>query len=88
LSDLAWNADGTIASRADGDAGVIGTSTFTYDWADRLASVDLPSGFSTAVPTFAWRADGLIGRRTWDTGAAATFAYDKAKRPVGIDKGC
>ena len=87
LSDNAWNGDGTLASRIDGDTGAIGTSTFAYDWADRLASVDLPNTFSGAVPTFAWRADGLLGNRKWSTGSAAVVAYDNARRPTSITKG-
>jgi len=43
LSDFAYNGDGTISSRIDGDAGAIGTSTYTYDWADRLQTADLPN---------------------------------------------
>jgi RHS repeat-associated protein len=87
LADFTWNADGTLASRVDGDAGAIGTTTFAYDWADRLVSTNLPDAFSTAVPTFAWRADGLVKSRTFDAGSAAAFLYDRAKRPTKIAKG-
>ena len=85
LTDYAWNADGTLASRLDD--GIATATTFGYDWADRLVSANLPDDFSTAVPTFAWRADGLIKSRSFDTGAAVTFAYDRAKRPTEIAKG-
>lgn len=87
LADFNWNPDGTLLSRVDGDAGALGTTSLGYDWADRLTSVDLPDTFSTAVPTFAWRLDGLVGSRTWNTGAAADFGYDGAKRLVSITKG-
>ena len=88
LTDYAWNPDGTLASRQDGPtSGGIGTTTFGYDWADRLISANLPDGFSTAIPTFAWRADGLIKSRSFDTGAALFFSYDRAKRLTKIDKG-
>jgi RHS repeat-associated protein len=87
LSDFNWNPDGTLLSRVDGDAGAIGTTSFTYDWADRLLSANLPDGFSTAVPTFAWRADGLVKSRTFDTGTALAFTYDRAKRLAKIAKG-
>jgi hypothetical protein len=39
------------------------------------------------VPTFAWRADGLIKSRTLDAGSAVTFGYDSAKRLTEIAKG-
>jgi RHS repeat-associated protein len=86
LSEQTYNPDGTLASRKDGDANAIGTSTFGYDWAGRLTSVDLPDSFSTAVPTFTWRLDGLLGARTWSAGSL-TFAYDGAKRLTGQTKG-
>ena len=86
LSDQTYNPDGTLASRKDGDANAIGTSTFGYDWAGRLTSIDLPDTFSTAVPTFTWRLDGLIASRTWSAGSM-TFAYDGAKRLTGMTKG-
>ncbi len=40
IADQTWNPDGTLATRTDGDAGAVGTSTFGYDWAQRLVSVD------------------------------------------------
>ena len=87
LSERSVGPDGTISWRKDGDADAIGQSTFGYDWAKRLVTVDLPdSGFSTAVPTFGWRLDGLIASRTW-SGSAATFSYDRAKRVTGLTKG-
>jgi len=86
LSEQSYNADGTIAWRRDGDNNAIGQTNFGYDWAKRLVSVDLPDAFSTAVPSFAWRLDGLIASRTW-SGGSANFAYDAARRPTGITKG-
>ena len=88
LSATSYKADGTVDTRSDGDAGAVGTSTFAYDWAQRLTSVTLPSGFFAASPAFTWRLDGLIASRTWTSGTLkATFAYDAAKRPTGITKG-
>ena len=87
LAERSFNKDGTTAWRKDGDNAAIGQSSFYYDWAKRLTSVDLPDAtFSTAVPTFSWRLDGLIAGRTW-SGTSATFAYDAAKRPTSISKG-
>jgi RHS repeat-associated protein len=88
LSATTYKPDGTIDTRSDGDDGAVGTSTFQYDWAQRLTSVTLPSGFSSAAPAFAWRLDGLIASRTWSSGTLkATFGYDTAKRPISITKG-
>jgi RHS repeat-associated protein len=86
LSEQGFRPDGTVAWRKDGDNNAIGQTSFTYDWAQRLLSVDLPDAFSTAVPTFSWRLDGLLGGRTWSAGSA-TFSYDAAKRPTGLTKG-
>ena len=87
LSERAFNPDGTLDWRKDGDNAALGQSDFGYDWAQRLTSVDLPdTQFSTAVPTFSWRLDGLIGGRTW-SGSAATFGYDAAKRVTSLTKG-
>jgi RHS repeat-associated protein len=89
LSDLAWNANGTLASRVDGDAGAIGTMSFAYDWAQRLATTTLPSGWQTsgAKATQTYRLDGLLASRSWNGGSTATFAYDAAKRPTTLAKG-
>ncbi|HVN12137.1 MAG TPA: RHS repeat-associated core domain-containing protein, partial [Kineosporiaceae bacterium] len=83
-----WNADGTLASRTDGDGGAVGTTTFGYDWAKRLVSAALPAAFGSAAPTWSWRADGLLGARTLASGGApATVSYDAAKRPTGLAMG-
>jgi hypothetical protein len=47
LTDYAWNPDGTLLSRVD--AGISGSSSFSYDWAGRLTSYTLPTGFSGSV---------------------------------------
>ncbi len=89
ISAQTWNADGTLATRTDGDqtgGTQIGTSTYGYDWAKRLTSVVLPGAFATATATFAWRADGLVAGRTW-SGTSATFGYDQVKRPTSLTKG-
>ena len=85
LTDNTWNPDDTLASRIDGAAGAVGTSSFTYDWAKRVATATLPSGWQTGggAETFAYRADGLLAARTWNgTAYPLTFAYDAAKRPT------
>ncbi len=89
IAGQTWNADGTLKTRTDGDAGAIGTTTFAYDWAKRLASATLPSaGFSGTVATWSWRADGLIGSRTYTSGGTASvFAYDAAKRVASLTRG-
>ncbi len=89
LTDDTWNPDGTLASRVDGDAGAIGTSAFTYDWAKRLATASLPSGWQSGsnTATFGYRADGLLSTRTWNgTANPLTFTYDAAKRPIQVAK--
>ena len=78
LTDYAWNADGTLASRADG---TLGTSSFTYDWADRLLTASSPLYAGTTG--FSWRLDGLLAGRTWPGFTnSLTATYDAAKRPV------
>ncbi len=89
ISAQTWNADGTLASRTDGDqtgGTQVGTSSYGYDWAKRLTTVALPSGFAAATATFAWRADGLVASRTW-SGTNAAFGYDQAKRATSLTKG-
>ena len=46
LTDNTWNPDDTLASRTDGAAGAVGTSSFTYDWAKRVVTATLPSGLA------------------------------------------
>ncbi len=89
LAAFGWNADGTLGTRADGDAGVVGTTTFTYDWAKRLSVTSLPAGWQTGANTAAltYRPDGLIASRTWNGGTPASFAYDAAKRVTGLTLG-
>lgn len=80
LTDSAWNPDGTLASRADGS---LGTSSFTYDWADRLTAATSP--LYSGATGFAWRLDGLLAGRTWPgLGDALSAAYDAAKRPTEL----
>ncbi len=83
VTDYAWNADNTLASRADGSAG---TSSFTYDWADRLATATSP--LYTGSATFGWRLDGLLGTRLLPGDSnVGTFTYDGAKRVTDFSKG-
>ncbi len=88
LTDFTWNPDNTLASRVDGTSGAIGTSAFTYDWAKRLATATLPSGWQAAgAATFTYRLDNLIAARTWSgTASPLTFTYDAAKRPISVSK--
>ena len=89
LTDFAWNADGTLASRADGDAGAVGTTSFTYDWAKRIAGATLPSGWQSGGGTasFTYRPDGLLDTRKFNSDTnAVTYAYDAAKRPTSLAK--
>ena len=79
LTDNAWNPDDTLASRADGSAG---TSSFSYDWADRQISATSPIATGTVTTTY--RLDGLVGTRILGNGETATLAYDPAKRPTQI----
>jgi RHS repeat-associated protein len=82
LTSYSWAPDGTLTSRTDGTAG---TSTFTYDWAQRLATASSPVYSGTIA--FNWLLDGLIGSRTWTgTAGQAWFTYDAAKRPISFDK--
>jgi RHS repeat-associated protein len=83
LTDNSWNADGTLASRVDG---TLGSSTFAYDWAQRLTSMSSP--VYSGTQTFGWRLDGLMDSRQWASGAsgAASFSYDAANRPLGFSK--
>jgi YD repeat-containing protein len=75
----------TLASRTDGSgAGAPGTSSFSYDWAGRLASAAPPSGQGGAVAQ-AWRLDGLLASRTLPSADPLAQAplYDGARRPAG-----
>jgi RHS repeat-associated protein len=83
LTDNAWSANGTLASRIDG---TLGASTFAYDWAQRLTSTSSP--VYAGSQTFAWRLDGLMDSRQWASGSAgaASFSYDAANRPTGFSK--
>jgi RHS repeat-associated protein len=83
LTDYGWNADGTLATRVDG---TLGTSSFSYDWADRLSSMSGP--LWTGSLTWAYRLDGLLDTRQWPSGSSgqATLSYDGAKRPTAFAK--
>lgn len=83
LTDSAWNPDGTLTSRADGS---LGTSAFTYDWADRLTAATSP--LYSGSTGFAWRLDGLLAGRSWPgLGDTLSAAYDAAKRPTELAVG-
>ncbi len=87
IASVSYNEDNTIDTRTDGDGGAVGLSTYSYDWAGRLAGVDLPDTFSTSQPSQTWRLDGLIASRSFGTGTAFTFDYDLAKRPILFGNG-
>jgi hypothetical protein len=85
LTESAWNADGTLLSRADD--GITGTTGFTYDWAGRLTTTSLPSGLGTGNVTQSWRLDGLLRTKSWPSSDTATLAYEPAKRPIALSFG-
>jgi RHS repeat-associated protein len=76
--------DGSVKTRID-HAVSSTASTFLYNW--RSQQVSATSPLYTGSTGFGWRLDGLLGSRTWPTGGnAATYAYDRAKRPVLLDE--
>jgi RHS repeat-associated protein len=80
ITTATYNADGTVATRVD-HAISSTASTFMYNWRGLLVSATSPT--YTGSTTFAWRLDALLASRSWPTGGnTATFAYDRAKRPV------
>jgi hypothetical protein len=74
-----------LASRVDD--GITGTSTFAYDWAKRLTTTTLPSGFASGSVSQTWRLDGLLKTKAWPSSDTATLAYDAAKRPTTLSFG-
>ena len=84
VTDYAWNADDTLASRTDLGAG---SATFTYDWADRQVGIGAPTLFGSGSVGFDYRLDGLLDQRVTPNGVTAAVGYDAAKRPVQIDLG-
>ncbi|HEV8280698.1 MAG TPA: LamG-like jellyroll fold domain-containing protein [Candidatus Limnocylindrales bacterium] len=76
-TDFAWNPDDTLQARVD----PTGTSTFTYDWADRQISAT--STIYSGNLGWTWGLDGLLAGRAWPVGSsAAMLSYDGAKRPT------
>jgi hypothetical protein len=45
--------------------GTTGTTTFGYDWADRVISTTAPAAYATATITTAFRIDGLLAARAY-----------------------
>jgi RHS repeat-associated protein len=80
LTDDGWNADGTLASRADGS---VGTTTFGYDWAKRQTSVDSPLAASNA--TFSYNLDGTLASRSWSGSSHIDYTYDAVGRALTED---
>jgi YD repeat-containing protein len=83
LTDYAYNADGTIASRVDGS---LAATSFGYDWAKRPVSTTLSSTIYSGSPlSQTWRLDGLLDRVTLPTGPQSyTLGYDAARRPTSL----
>jgi hypothetical protein len=83
LTDYAYNADGTIASRIDG---TLAATSFGYDWAKRPISTTLSSTIYAGNPlTSSYRLDGLLDRVTLPTGPQSyTLGYDAARRPITL----
>jgi hypothetical protein len=83
LTHFVYNADGTASSRTDRVGSSSLTSNFSYTDLGQLASASLPSGYGGAA-SYTWGLDGVIASRTWGSYISATYAYDLAKRPVGL----
>ncbi|MEP7378473.1 MAG: carbohydrate binding domain-containing protein [Chloroflexota bacterium] len=74
MSNATSRTDQAISSTA---------STFTYDWRGNELTATSPTYSGTS--SLGWRLDGLVASRTWPTATnAATFAYDRAKRPTTL----
>ncbi|MEP7378472.1 MAG: RHS repeat-associated core domain-containing protein [Chloroflexota bacterium] len=74
MSNATSRTDQAISSTA---------SSFTYDWRGNELTATSPTYSGTS--SLGWRLDGLVASRTWPTGTnAATFAYDRAKRPTTL----
>jgi RHS repeat-associated protein len=93
VTDVDWNADGTLAKRVDADSAGAGISgyTFSYDWAKRQIGQSTATGQTDLLGGTlrqAYRLDGLLASRTWP-GATNTPAltYDTAKRPSSLTVG-
>ena len=77
-----------MTDRLDADPA---TPTTTYatalatDWAGRTTSISASSVFS-GFATFAYRFDGLVGKRVTPNAETLTFAYDALRRPITITK--
>jgi RHS repeat-associated protein len=84
LTDNAWNADDTLASRTDGTQGA---TAFGYDWAQRITSVDPPDSYVTGTVTRKYRFDGLLASQSFPSSITETLAYDAVKRPTSISLG-
>ncbi len=64
-----------------------GGTSFGYDWAGRVTSVDPPDSFVTGAVTRSYRLDGLLATQAFPSSLTETLAYDAAKRPTSISLG-
>ncbi|MEK6719843.1 MAG: RHS repeat-associated core domain-containing protein [Chloroflexota bacterium] len=84
ITTSTYNPDGSVATRKD-HAISSTAATFGYDLRGNLVSVTSP--LTAGATTFSWRLDGLLDARSWPTGTnSGTFAYDGAKRPIGLSE--
>jgi RHS repeat-associated protein len=77
-------ATSTVASRTDG---TLGTTTFGYDWARRVTTIDPADSYVAGVVTRSYRLDGLLATQAFPSSLTETLAYDAAKRPISISLG-
>ncbi len=84
ITTATFNPDGSVKTRIDHAVGAT-ASQFGYDWRGQQISATSP--IYSGSTGFTWRLDGLLGSRTWPTGGnAATYGYDRAKRPVSMSE--
>jgi RHS repeat-associated protein len=82
-TQFSWDADGNLASRADGT----GTTNFTYDHLNRLATKSLPDSTTNCsgqpgITTAYDAADNLT--QYCDSGGSTAFGYDAANRNTSV----
>lgn len=80
LTDFNYNPDGTVSSRVDGDAGAVGTTSFSYDWAQRVSRVTPPSAWTTNQLIYGYNPNGSLASTNEPNGEVITLGYDNAGR--------